>query len=387
MDQGHHFHLDHERGLNQTRGRGHLGGERRHPDHRVDQEHHAAAAVPGFEHRACWARLASYKLQVAQTATCGSGTYSDVTTSTSGHWAVTDTAYYTNGDATTNVSSGLTDPGGYTFQAGQTLDTSGSTGTINLNAATFTEIEFAVQATDNAILGANYCFRLYDATAGTTFDTYTNYGQAIAPGYEPDPGALPLAQRQRDGHFWHSDGRGGGCGGYRNGFRREHVDHIQRPGAGRDQPPADGRRFVQIHRRIFRGRSRAVCDLERPQPRPASNIRSTVTADRDQHLDAGGPAGGHEQRHRDVRRQHLRRRRGDPVHRGLRDAWYDKRYHGFQNGRRLHYRQRSVTTSANDLVLAVLSTNNSSVAPTISTGTSRWSQKLRTLKRVAGPRT
>ena len=121
---------------------------------------------------------ASYKLQVAQTATCGSGTYSDVTTSTSGHWTVTDTAYYTNGDATTDVSSGLTNPGGYTFQAGQALDTNGSTGTINLNASTFTEIEFAVQANDNAILGANYCFRLYDATAGTAFDTYTNYGQA-----------------------------------------------------------------------------------------------------------------------------------------------------------------------------------------------------------------
>ena len=64
--------------------------------------------------------VASYKLQVAQTATCGSGTYNDVTTSTGGHWVVTDTAYYTNGDATSNVASGLTDPGGYTFQAGQT---------------------------------------------------------------------------------------------------------------------------------------------------------------------------------------------------------------------------------------------------------------------------
>ena len=44
----------------------------------------------------------------------------------------------------------------------------------------------------------------------------------------------------------------------------------------------------------------------------------------------------------------------------------------------------SVTTSANDLVFAVLSSNNSSVAPTISTGTSRWSQKLSTPETGSG---
>ena len=221
--------------------------------------------------------VASYKLQVAQTATCGSGTYSDVTTSTSGHWAVTDTAYYTNGDATTNVSSGLTDPGGYTFQAGQTLDTSGSTGTINLNAATFTEIEFAVQATDNAILGANYCFRLYDATAGTAFDTYTNYGQATLQ-------AMSLTQAH---YRWRNDNGTDTSGtpavavaaaavtGTVSGSSTLTLSNVQVP-AGTNRLLMVGVSYKFISGGGLRGRPRAVGDLERPQPLAVSNIRSMV---------------------------------------------------------------------------------------------------------------
>ena len=76
------------------------------------------------------------------------------------------------------MASGLTDPGGYTFAAGQFKDASDTTYGINLGASQFTEIEFAVRATASATGGGDYCFRLYDATSGAALNTYTNYGAA-----------------------------------------------------------------------------------------------------------------------------------------------------------------------------------------------------------------
>ena len=303
--------------------------------------------------------MASYKLQVAQTATCGSGTYSDVTTSTSGHWAVTDTAYYTNGDATTNVSSGLTDPGGYTFQAGQTLDTSGSTGTINLNASTFTEIEFAVQATDNAILGANYCFRLYDATAGTAFDTYTNYGQATLQ-------AMSLTQAH---YRWRNDNGTDTSGtpavavaaaavtGTVSGTSTLTLSNVQVPaGTNRLLMVGVSYKFIagysgvdHVQSVTWNGRSlsrvgytlngnytgSSIWMLADP-PVATSNV--TVT----------------------LRRQRLRRGRGNAVHGSLRNSWYLQRDNRCQERRRIDDCELSASPPAPTIWFsAVLSTNNS----------------------------
>ena len=121
---------------------------------------------------------ATYKLQSAQAATCSSGSYADVPTDTSGAWKIAATDYYTDGDASANVSSGLTDPASKTFVAGQLKDTGNTTGSITLTSSQFTEIEYAIQATDNAVLGANYCFRLWDTTGNKAMDTYTVYAQA-----------------------------------------------------------------------------------------------------------------------------------------------------------------------------------------------------------------
>ncbi len=125
----------------------------------------------------------AYKLQVAQTSTCGSGTYTDVPAkgaAGSAHWQVYPTSYLTDGAATTNVANGLTDENS-TFVPGQVKDTGGTTGTITLTGSQFTEIEFAVKATGNAAGGANYCFRLVKAD-GSPLDTYTAYGQVqMAP--------------------------------------------------------------------------------------------------------------------------------------------------------------------------------------------------------------
>jgi hypothetical protein len=123
----------------------------------------------------------TYQLQVAQTSTCSTGTYSAVPTDTSGHWQIVGSSYFTDGDATSNVNPGLFDESA-TFVAGQLKDGGNTTGSITLAGNQFTEIEFAVQATTNATDGANYCFRLYNTTAGAVLDTYSKYAEATLAG-------------------------------------------------------------------------------------------------------------------------------------------------------------------------------------------------------------
>ena len=56
-----------------------------------------------------------------------------------------------------------------------------TTGAITLNGDQFTEIEFAVQPTANAVDNGSYCFRLYKSGTGA-LNTYWQYAQAgIAP--------------------------------------------------------------------------------------------------------------------------------------------------------------------------------------------------------------
>ncbi len=125
---------------------------------------------------------AAYRLDAAETASCGTGTYSAVPTASTGHWQVIGTSYYTDGDSSTNVSSGLTDyPSWGTFVAGQLKDTANTTASITLASNRFTEIELAIQATTNATAGGDYCFRLYNSTSSTVLNGYT-YAQARVPG-------------------------------------------------------------------------------------------------------------------------------------------------------------------------------------------------------------
>ena len=119
-----------------------------------------------------------YQLQVAETATCCSGTYFVVGGSGDGaDWAMTASANFADGDATANITSGLTDPGGYTFVAGQLKESTNQTGNITLAASQFTEIEYSIQAASGATTGGDYCFRLYNATGGSALNSYT-YAQA-----------------------------------------------------------------------------------------------------------------------------------------------------------------------------------------------------------------
>ncbi len=123
----------------------------------------------------------TYQLQVAEGALCSAGSYSAVSTAATGHWQIVGSTFITDGEATSNIVPGLTDEAS-TFVAGELKDASNTTGTITLNADELTEIEFAVQATANAIDGQDYCFRLYDTNAGTVLDGYSVYAEAQLAG-------------------------------------------------------------------------------------------------------------------------------------------------------------------------------------------------------------
>ncbi len=118
----------------------------------------------------------TYRLEVsgANPASCSAGVYGAVPTDGSGHWQVVDVTDVVDGVATTNVS-GLTDAN-ITFVVGEVKDTANETSGITLTNTEFTEVEFAVQATGNAVTGAQYCLRLTNGGSETNF-TYTEYAQ------------------------------------------------------------------------------------------------------------------------------------------------------------------------------------------------------------------
>jgi hypothetical protein len=123
----------------------------------------------------------SYQLQVAEAATCSSGSYTAVPTGSTGHWQIVDSVYITDGEASSNIVPGLFDES-TTFVAGQLRDANNATNSITLASDEFTENEYAIQATGNSTPGGNYCFRLYDSTAASVLDTYDIYAQAsVAP--------------------------------------------------------------------------------------------------------------------------------------------------------------------------------------------------------------
>ena len=141
----------------------------------------------------------AYRLQVAETATCSAGTYTDVPTDTSGHWQVASSAFITDGEATTNVAAGLTDEA-TTFVAGELKDAGNTTGGVTLAADEFTEIEFAVQATANATDAGSYCFRLYDSTGAQALDAYSAYARVtLAAPPAPDLTQIHARWRNDDG--------------------------------------------------------------------------------------------------------------------------------------------------------------------------------------------
>jgi len=125
------------------------------------------------------AASATYRLEYGlKETTCGAiSSWTTVAADpTTEHWKIADSSYITNGENTTNVSSGLTDEN-TTFVSGVVLDSGPSTRSITLTPTNFTEIEYNIQATASATGGATYCFRLTNAGSTSNF-TYGIYPEA-----------------------------------------------------------------------------------------------------------------------------------------------------------------------------------------------------------------
>ncbi len=115
-----------------------------------------------------------YRLEVAEAASCCcAGTFYPVGGSGDGaDWEMAASSYFADGDATVDISAGLTNPSGYSFVAGQLKESSNQTAAITLASNSFTEIEFSIRATSTATVGGDYCFRLYNTTGGAVLNSY-----------------------------------------------------------------------------------------------------------------------------------------------------------------------------------------------------------------------
>ncbi len=88
-------------------------------------------------------------------------------------FVVTNTTQYVNAAVIATGANFCCDPGTGTAQAGTAIDTTNPlTGTLTLNAASYSNIQFNVQATSD-VSATNYYFRL--TSNGTAFDAFTNY--------------------------------------------------------------------------------------------------------------------------------------------------------------------------------------------------------------------
>ena len=102
----------------------------------------------------------------------------------SSEWNMADSTHFADADATQDVLDQLSNPGltnvNTTFVAGESKDTTDEINTgITLSATQFTEIEYALKATNSATGGATYCFRLIDGEASPEGIGYTEstYGK------------------------------------------------------------------------------------------------------------------------------------------------------------------------------------------------------------------
>lgn len=138
----------------------------------------------------------AFTLEVApMVTTCAAGVYGAVpTTYGTNAWVIATSTNITDAAFTTNVgtlpASGLTDVGG-TFVQGQTKTLGNMTGTITLPAGKFTEIEYALVATNNAVSGVTYCFRVTNGgSIANMVYTEAKYAKAVIASGLPATGEV-----------------------------------------------------------------------------------------------------------------------------------------------------------------------------------------------------
>ena len=104
---------------------------------------------------------------------------------TSDEFAMVDSSQISpDGQSTSSI---MANSEGYTFVAGEGRDSADTTGSIGpMLSNRFTELEYSIQATDDAVTGASYCFRLYDAAASLPLELYVTYPQATLASVDLD---------------------------------------------------------------------------------------------------------------------------------------------------------------------------------------------------------
>lgn len=106
-----------------------------------------------------------------------------------GDWDMANSSNLTNGNATTNIASGVggvTDENKYFIGTGGQLDTSSQSGSVSVPSHTYIELEYSMAAQSAATDGATYCFRITNAGTATNY-LYSSYPQVTLSG-----GALTL---------------------------------------------------------------------------------------------------------------------------------------------------------------------------------------------------
>jgi hypothetical protein len=164
----------------------------------------------------------SFKLEYGVKVTSCSAitSWTAVPTGSSVAWKSPQSSNVNDGDPTTN-NAGLTD-GNSVFVAGEVKeDSSSAIDAIALGFTNFTEVEFAVEATANAVSNAHYCFRLTDVgnASSFTYDTYAEATLAASASHGGGPSTPTISLFQPNGGevltasqtsqiFWSSGGSG-----------------------------------------------------------------------------------------------------------------------------------------------------------------------------------
>lgn len=128
-----------------------------------------------------------------------------------GDWDMFDSSHFIDASNTTDIAESIGGmPNDNTFfltpNAG-IKDISSQTGNITLTSTEFVELEYSIEATNNATEGYNYCFRLTDA--GSELETYTVYPEATiladinvsAAGTQRATVDIPTANVETGAHF------------------------------------------------------------------------------------------------------------------------------------------------------------------------------------------
>lgn len=122
----------------------------------------------------------TYRLEYAEKVSiCSAATgWTDVG-GAGGDWDMAASPNIADGN-TTNVLSGangaVTDENTNFVGTGALRETTSSSGSITLTGTEFTELEYSILATNNAVDGQGYCFRV--SASGTPIDAYTSYPEA-----------------------------------------------------------------------------------------------------------------------------------------------------------------------------------------------------------------